>query len=215
MSSALPGVAVAVALVPPLAATGILLESHQSVLAEGSLLLFLTNLLAIIVSAIVVMLATRVIPTIRLFFVSPRVAITSIGILVATAAIAVPLTARSIHAASSSRLQEDVSAAVDAWLGNSPLDVVALEIDGSTATVELAGQTEPPPVYELATAHFGCARDEVLFVSSNGWDAAGAAGYGFITAWINRAGAPMDRLGHPPHEELRDLSMIPAMAVAI
>lgn len=151
VSSALPGVAVAVALVPPLAATGILLESHQSVLAEGSLLLFLTNLLAIIVSAIVVMLATRVIPTIRLFFVSPRVAITSIGILVATAAIAVPLTARSIHAASSSRLQEDVSAAVDAWLGNSPLDVVALEIDGSTATVELAGQTEPPPVYELAT----------------------------------------------------------------
>ena len=83
-------------------------------------------------------------------------------------------------------------------------------------SAESVGVFKPAaPVYELATAHFGCARDEVLFVSSNGWDAAGAAGYGFITAWINRAGAPMDRLGHPPHEELRDLSMIPAMAVAI
>ncbi|HCQ64022.1 MAG TPA: haloacid dehalogenase, partial [Rhodobacteraceae bacterium] len=28
-------------------------------------------------------------------------------------------------------------------------------------------------------------------------------------------GLPMDRLGHPPHEEMKDLSMIPAMAVAI
>ena len=55
----------------------------------------------------------------------------------------------------------------------------------------------------------------MLFVSSNGWDEACAARFGFITAWINRAGEPMDRLGHPPHEELHDLTMIPAMAVAI
>lgn len=83
-------------------------------------------------------------------------------------------------------------------------------------SVESVGVFKPAPqVYEMVTKRFDCARDEVLFVSSNGWDAASAAGYGFITAWINRAGLPMERLGHPPHEEMRDLSMIPAMAVAI
>lgn len=83
-------------------------------------------------------------------------------------------------------------------------------------SVESVGIFKPAPrVYEMVTNRFDCARDEVLFVSSNGWDAAAAAGYGFITAWVNRAGAPMDRLGHPPHEEMSDLKMIPAMAVAI
>ena len=83
-------------------------------------------------------------------------------------------------------------------------------------SVESVGVFKPAPaVYELVTTRFDCARDEVLFVSSNGWDAAAAAGFGFITAWVNRAGLPMDRLGHPPHEEMKDLSMIPAMAVAI
>ena len=41
-------------------------------------------------------------------------------------------------------------------------------------------------------------RDEVLFVSSNGWDAAGAAHYGFRTVWVNRAGEPVDRLPARP-----------------
>ena len=83
-------------------------------------------------------------------------------------------------------------------------------------SVESVGVFKPAPqVYELATTRFDCAPDEILFVSSNGWDAACAAGFGFITAWINRAGEPMDQLGHPPHEELSDLTMIPAMAVAI
>ena len=40
--------------------------------------------------------------------------------------------------------------------------------------------------------------EEVLFVSSNGWDAAGASGYGFVTAWVNRAGEPVDRLPWKP-----------------
>lgn len=83
-------------------------------------------------------------------------------------------------------------------------------------SAESAGVFKPSDkVYDLVGAQFGHDRDEVLFVSSNGWDAAGAARYGFITAWVNRAGQPMDRLGHPPHEEMRDLSMLPELAVAI
>jgi len=67
-------------------------------------------------------------------------------------------------------------------------------------------------VYDLVQARFGGDVSEVLFVSSNGWDAAAAAGYGFITAWVNRAGEPMDRLPAKPHHVLRDLTSIPDLA---
>ena len=67
-------------------------------------------------------------------------------------------------------------------------------------------------VYDLVGTHFGCAKDEVLFVSSNGWDAAAATGYGFQTAWVNRGGEPMDRLPWKPAHVLRDLTGIPALA---
>ena len=66
-------------------------------------------------------------------------------------------------------------------------------------------------VYDLVGKHFCCAKDEVLFVSSNGWDAAGAAGYGFQTAWVNRAGEPIDRLYAKPHHVLTDLTTIPEL----
>jgi len=59
---------------------------------------------------------------------------------------------------------------------------------------------------------FGCAPDEVLFVSSNGWDAAAAAGYGFDTVWANRAGEPVDRLPWRPAHILTDLTPVPDLA---
>ena len=59
---------------------------------------------------------------------------------------------------------------------------------------------------------FGAAPEEVLFVSSNGWDAAAAAAYGFQTVWVNRAGEPMDRLPAKPAHVLDDLTGIPDLA---
>lgn len=80
-------------------------------------------------------------------------------------------------------------------------------------SVESVGVFKPHTrVYDLVGGHFGCAQDEVLFVSSNGWDAAGAAGYGFQTVWVNRAGEPMDRLYATPHHVLPDLTTIPELA---
>ena len=80
----------------------------------------------------------------------------------------------------------------------------------ATLSVEDVGVFKPhASVYDMIEARFGCARNEVLFVSSNGWDAAGAAGYGFQTAWVNRAGEPMDRLYATPHHTLTDLTTIP------
>lgn len=80
-------------------------------------------------------------------------------------------------------------------------------------SVESVGIFKPDAsVYDLVGAHFGCAKDEVLFVSSNGWDAAAATGYGFVTAWVNRGGEPMDRLPWTPSHVLRDLTGIPDLA---
>ncbi len=77
-------------------------------------------------------------------------------------------------------------------------------------SVEDVGVFKPHArVYDMVGARFGCAKGEVLFVSSNGWDAAGAAGYGFQTAWVNRADEPVDRLHAAPHHILPDLITIP------
>jgi 2-haloacid dehalogenase len=67
-------------------------------------------------------------------------------------------------------------------------------------------------VYDLVGKRFNCTPNEVLFVSSNGWDAAAAAGYGFYTTWVNRAGEPMDRLPWTPQQVLSDLTTIPDIA---
>ena len=79
-------------------------------------------------------------------------------------------------------------------------------------SVEDVGVFKPHErVYEMVGTRFGCAKDQVLFVSSNGWDAAGASGYGFQTAWVNRMGAPVDRLYAAPHHILPDLTSIPEL----
>ncbi|MCF6305602.1 MAG: haloacid dehalogenase type II [Rhodobacteraceae bacterium] len=67
-------------------------------------------------------------------------------------------------------------------------------------------------VYDMVGQHFSCVPDQVLFVSSNGWDAAYAAHYGFNTVWVNRAGEPMDRLPTKPQYILSDLTGIPELA---
>ncbi|MCE8007557.1 haloacid dehalogenase type II [Aestuariivita sp.] len=82
-------------------------------------------------------------------------------------------------------------------------------------SVESVGIFKPDArVYDMVGQRFDCAKDEVLFVSSNGWDAAAATGYGFVTAWVNRAGEPMDRLPWTPLTVLADLTDIPQVAGA-
>ncbi|MCH2249070.1 MAG: haloacid dehalogenase type II [Cognatishimia sp.] len=110
-----------------------------------------------------------------------------------------------------------------AILSNGSPDMLAGAVDSAgigdvlddMLSVESVGIFKPDAsVYELVTNRFDCARDEVLFVSSNGWDAAGAAGFGFTTVWVNRAGEPMDRLPWIPHHVLSDLTTIPDLARA-
>jgi 2-haloacid dehalogenase len=60
-------------------------------------------------------------------------------------------------------------------------------------------QFKPTPAsYTLVMDRLGVKREEVLFISSNTWDIAGAKSFGFCTAWINRTGEIMDELGIQP-----------------
>ena len=52
-----------------------------------------------------------------------------------------------------------------------------------------------PAAYALGPATLGVPADELLFVSSNAWDVAGAKAFGYRVAWCNRLGAPEEELG--------------------
>jgi 2-haloacid dehalogenase len=65
-----------------------------------------------------------------------------------------------------------------------------------------------PTSYQLVQDHFGFAPAEVLFVSSNAWDALGATWFGFTTLWVNRQGLPPEAIGPAPHHTGRDLNAV-------
>jgi 2-haloacid dehalogenase len=53
-------------------------------------------------------------------------------------------------------------------------------------------------MYDLAPQAFGVTKGEILFVSSNGWDAAAATWYGMNTFWVNRTGICFESLDVMP-----------------
>jgi 2-haloacid dehalogenase len=62
-----------------------------------------------------------------------------------------------------------------------------------------------PETYALVTEKYGIAPNEVSFQSSNRWDIAGAAAFGFRCNWINRTGQPDEYTDLPPVAQLQDL----------
>lgn len=73
-------------------------------------------------------------------------------------------------------------------------------------SIEEVGIFKPDPrVYQLAVDRLGVAKENICFVSSNGWDATGAAAFGFQVAWVNRAGLVQEKLGFDPKVILKDL----------
>ncbi len=83
----------------------------------------------------------------------------------------------------------------------------------ATLSVEEVGVFKPSArVYGLVEARTGVPPGQVMFVSSNGWDVAGATRFGFTSVWINRTGHPIDRLPHGPAHILPDLTRLPEFA---
>jgi 2-haloacid dehalogenase len=83
-----------------------------------------------------------------------------------------------------------------------------LELDAVISVDELRMFKPAPQVYELAPKKLGVAKERIGFVSSNCWDALGAKSFGFTVFWINRARAPLDRLGFEPDRIVERLDEI-------
>mgnify|MGYP000374224685 CR=1 FL=1 len=74
-------------------------------------------------------------------------------------------------------------------------------------SVEDVGVFKPDGrVYQMAVDRLKLAPEEIAFFSSNAWDVAGAASFGFRAVWCNRVGAPRERLPGKPVAEISNLS---------
>jgi len=84
-----------------------------------------------------------------------------------------------------------------------------LSFDAVISVDELKIFKPAPQVYALAANKLGVPKEKIGFVSSNCWDALGAKSFGFTVYWINRAGAPVERLGFTPDAILKSLGDLP------
>jgi 2-haloacid dehalogenase len=66
-----------------------------------------------------------------------------------------------------------------------------------------------PAVYALGPTRLGIPASELLFVSSNAWDMAGAKAFGYQVAWCNRGNAPPEELGVSADVVIGDLTQLP------
>lgn len=82
---------------------------------------------------------------------------------------------------------------------------MALSVD------ELGVYKPDPRVYQLACDRLGLPAGKIVFLSSNAWDVAGAASFGFRVIWINRYGQAPERLPSGPEAELRTLTPLPSL----
>lgn len=68
-----------------------------------------------------------------------------------------------------------------------------------------------PRTYSMVEARCGVKPNKVCFLSSNCWDAHGAARFGFNVVWVNRASAPDDNLPGKLAAQVKDLSFLPSL----
>ena len=79
-------------------------------------------------------------------------------------------------------------------------------------SIEDAGIYKPHrTVYELATRRLQLPPERICFVSSNGWDAAGAAHFGYRAVWANRGGQPRERIPGVLAAEIVSLDQLPSL----
>jgi 2-haloacid dehalogenase len=84
----------------------------------------------------------------------------------------------------------------------------ALAFDAVLSVDEVKAFKPAPEVYQLAVDRLGVPKEHIGFVSSNCWDALGAKSFGFRVFWINRGGAPVDRLGFEPDRIVKGLNEV-------
>ncbi|MDX1423523.1 MAG: TIGR00341 family protein [Kiloniellales bacterium] len=149
-SVALPGVALAVALAPPLAVVGLMLEEGLVDLAAGAFVLFLTNLVAILFAAALVLLAAGVTPG-RLFRqAGGRIRKGLIASALGVALVTVPLAVHSFEISRQTEIRDAVLDSMRNWMQLAPQQVLAINIKQKRIVIDVTGSKEPVSVQTLA-----------------------------------------------------------------
>jgi uncharacterized hydrophobic protein (TIGR00271 family) len=149
-SDALPGVAIAVSLVPPLATVGICLELGRIDDAGGALLLFTTNFAAIVVAASVVFVLAGGRPPLATEAERRRFRLGIIVGAIALVAISLPLAWHGVQTAISEISATRAAPVVAAWVGERDLVVTAYKVDGERIDLAMTGPSAPTDLSVLA-----------------------------------------------------------------
>jgi len=151
ISVALPGVAVAVAVVPPLAAVGVLLGRGQPDLARGAALLFVTNLVGIVLMAALVFLLSGLVP-VRLFGERRPQILASLAVAAACAvAVALILIPRFVALTGHARDLETATQTITNMLSPGS-SLGRITTGGGSVSAEIVGPSPPPSMQEMATS---------------------------------------------------------------
>ncbi len=153
VSDTLPGVAIAISLVPPLANVGILLAAGRPELALGSLLLFVTNYFAILLTGALVFGLMRY-PDAALAGRTSKARRRAIVLAIAMLVIVgVPLTYTSAGIVSSNVTKSRVNEAASEWLQGTTYRVASIETEHEgEVDLVIIGEGDPPHVPDLETA---------------------------------------------------------------
>ncbi|MFF2087254.1 DUF389 domain-containing protein [Nocardia sp. NPDC058176] len=140
----LPGVAIAISLVPPLGVVGVCLGSQAPALALGAFVLFASNVVAMILTATIVLVVAG-------YAEAPAGRRTKAYLVLGAALIlvAVPMVLNSL----STLWAGQIADATRDWLRDAPgAQVVDVTLQGDTATISVLGPEQLPPVEELQRA---------------------------------------------------------------
>ena len=79
-------------------------------------------------------------------------------------------------------------------------------------SVDSIGVYKPhPSVYQMAVDGLGVKAGRICFMSSNAWDAAAGANFGYRVVWVNRFGQPQERIPGNPEHEVKTLEALPPL----
>ncbi|MDD3717794.1 MAG: TIGR00341 family protein [Actinomycetota bacterium] len=149
VSDALPGVAIAVSLVPPLSVVGICLSAGAFREALGALVLFLTNLLAIVIAGLVVFAVMGYGGAALDLRGRKAKRWATLVIILATLMILAPLGVTSHRVTTEQILQQRTKAELEEWLDGTGYEVYRIYVDGRSVDAIVAGEGDLPPFDDL------------------------------------------------------------------
>ena len=149
VSDTLPGVAIAISLVPPLAVVGISLEAGAPSDAAGALLLFGTNVLAILAAGGAVLWFMGYGRVARFTSLRHR-RVGAVVVVAGLIAILLALVAHSVNVAQNYRVESDAQQAAAAWVAGTSYRLGSVATTGDVVSVVIAGQGKVPDEHTLA-----------------------------------------------------------------